>query len=142
MGRRVRTDVPQTDEHFVPDWQFLSDFRRKDEEYKRKQKENYDEHHRTRSLDPLQTKSTVWIRTDNTLTPGTVTATANTLRSYLISTPTGQLRRNHSHLTNRTFTDENATTEEQAPTILQNQSPVVTCSCTDIQLKPPERFAL
>ena len=39
MGRRVCTDVPQTDEHFVPDWQFLSDFRRKDKEYKRKQKE-------------------------------------------------------------------------------------------------------
>ena len=54
MGRRVRTDVPETDEHFIPDWQFLSEFRKKDEEYKRKQKESYDEHHRIRSLDPLQ----------------------------------------------------------------------------------------
>ena len=34
MGRRVRTDVPQTHEHFIPDWQFLSEFRKKDEEYK------------------------------------------------------------------------------------------------------------
>ena len=36
MGRRVRTDILQTDEHFIPDWQFLREVRRKDEEYKRK----------------------------------------------------------------------------------------------------------
>ena len=42
MGRRVRTDVQQTDEHFIPDWQFLSEFRKKDEEYKRKQTKSYD----------------------------------------------------------------------------------------------------
>ena len=142
MGRRVRTDLPQTDEHFVPDWQFLSDFRKKNKEHKKKQKENYDKHHRTRSLDPLPTNSTVWIRTDNILIPGIVTATANTPRSYLVSTPTGQLRRNRSHLSNRTVICENATTEEQVPTTLQNRSPVMTHSCNGAQLKPTERLAL
>ena len=68
MGRRVRMDVLQTDEHFIPDWQFLSEFREKDKEYKKKQK-SYDEPHRVRSLDPLPNNSTVWIRTNNTLTP-------------------------------------------------------------------------
>ena len=40
MGRKVRTGIPQTDEHFLPDWSFLSEFRKRDMEYKRKQKEN------------------------------------------------------------------------------------------------------
>ena len=142
MGRRVRTDVPQTDEHFIPDWQFLSEFRMKDEEYKKKQKESYDEHHRVRSLDPLPNNSTIWIRTNNTLTPGIVTATANTPRSYMISTPVVQLRRNRSHLSNRTVTSEDATTVEQGPAKLHNRSPVMTRSRAGVQLKPPERLAL
>ena len=136
MGRRVRTDVPLTDEHFITDWQFLNEFRRKDEGYKRKQKENYDEHHRVRSLDPLPNNSAVWNRKNNTLTPGIVTATANTPRSCMVSTPMGQLRRNHSHFLNRTVTSEDVTTVEQGYATLQSQSPVMTRSCAGVQLNP------
>ena len=144
MGRKVRTDIPQTDEHFLPDWPFLSEFRKRDMEHKRKQKENYDEHHRTRSLDPLPTDSTVWVRTGNTQIPGTVTATAGTPRSYLIDTPTGQLRRNRSHLSHRTVNEETTTTESNNPASSHdiNRSPVMTRSRAGIQLKPPDRLTL
>ena len=27
MGRQIRTDVPETTKHFIPDWHFLADFR-------------------------------------------------------------------------------------------------------------------
>ena len=46
MGRKVRTTLPQTASQFVLDWQFLKEFRRKDERYKEQQKENYDKRHR------------------------------------------------------------------------------------------------
>ena len=111
-------------------------------EYKKKQKESYDEHHRIRSLDPLPNNSIIWIRTNNTLTPGIVTATANTPRSFMISTPMGQLRRNRCHVSNRTVTREDATTVEQGPAKLHNRSPVMTYSRAGVQLKLPERLAL
>ena len=83
MERKLHTDVQQANEHILPDWQFLSEFRKRDKEYKKKQKKNYDKHYRTRSLDPLSRDSTVWVRTGNTWIPGTVTTTVNTPRSYL-----------------------------------------------------------
>ena len=36
MGRQVRTDVPQTTEHFIPNWHFLEAFKEKDKAYKKK----------------------------------------------------------------------------------------------------------
>ena len=60
----------------------------------------------------------------------------------MISTPMGQLRRNRSHLLNRTVTSEDATTPEQGPAKLQSRSPVMACSRAGVQLKPPERLAL
>ena len=38
MRRQMRMDVPETTEHFIPDWHFLTDFKEKDEIYKNKQK--------------------------------------------------------------------------------------------------------
>ena len=36
MVRKVRTELPQTTEQFIPDWHFLNDFRERDEAYKKK----------------------------------------------------------------------------------------------------------
>ena len=101
----------------------------------KRSKKSYDEPHRVRSLDPLPNNSTVWIRTNNTLTPEIVLDTANTPRSYMISTPMGQLRRNRSHLLNRRVTSEDTTSAEEGPAKLENRSPVMTCSRTGVQLK-------
>ena len=42
MGRRIRTDIPQVKESFVPKWSHIANFRSLDEKYKRLQKEHYD----------------------------------------------------------------------------------------------------
>ena len=89
MGRKVRTDLPQTTEQFIPDWHFLNDFREQDEAYKKKQKQNYDRSHQARDVDPLSGDILVWVRTENSQQPGIVVSAADTPRSYLVSTPSG-----------------------------------------------------
>ena len=61
MGRRVKTDIPQTVDYLTPRWHFLPDFQQKDKEYKEKQKENYDLQHCARSADILPKDSPVWV---------------------------------------------------------------------------------
>ena len=90
----MRTDVLQITEHFIPTWIFLEDFKEKDEAYKKKQKLHYNRAHRTRDIDLLPEATSVWVRTKNSQCPGTVVSTANAPRSYLVSTSSGQVRRN------------------------------------------------
>ena len=101
-----------------------------------------DDHHRVNALDPPPNNSTVWVRINNTSTPGIVTATTNTPRSYMVSTPMGQLRRNNSHFLNRTVTSEDVSTVEQGSTTFQSRFPVMTCSRAGVQLKPLKRLTL
>ena len=48
MGRQIRTTLPQPTKHLVPQWSYLPEFRRRNEEVKRKQKANFDLRHRVR----------------------------------------------------------------------------------------------
>ena len=48
MGRKVRTTLPQTAPQFIPDKQFLKEFRKSDNKYEEQQKKNYDKQHRVR----------------------------------------------------------------------------------------------
>ena len=136
MGRKVKTDLPQTMKQFIPDWHFLNDFREKDEVYKLKQKQNYDRRHRTRNVDVLPSDTSVWVRTENVQQPGTVVSAADTPRSYVVSTTSGQVRRNRYHLNLR----------HDTPTIYtddtQERSPVMTRSRTGVELRPPDRLTL
>ena len=50
MGRKIRTDVPQMKDNFIPEWKHLQNFRILDEKYKQTQKENYDRRHGVRTL--------------------------------------------------------------------------------------------
>ena len=95
MGRKVKTDLPQTMEQFIPDWHFLNDFREKMRYiHKLKQKQNYDRRHHNRNVDVLLNDTSVWVRTKNIQQPGTVVSAADTPRSYVVSTTSGQVRRN------------------------------------------------
>ena len=53
MGRKIRTDVPTVKTLLTPQWPYLAEFQERDREYKAKQKQNYDQQHRTQTLDPL-----------------------------------------------------------------------------------------
>ena len=70
MGRRPRTDVPQVSNLLIPDWPHLQRFEEKDRKYKQQQKEQYDSHHRVRSLTPLPNDTDVWVNAQGRDVPG------------------------------------------------------------------------
>ena len=57
MGRRIRTDIPQVKDNLIPKWEYIQDFKDLDEKYKQSQKDNYDRHHRVRTLPLLPENS-------------------------------------------------------------------------------------
>ena len=145
MGRKIRTDVPQLSTEFVPEWPYLHAFREKDAILKQKQKSNYDRSHCTQSQHPLNAGTAVWIRTGDTSTPGRVITTANTPRSYLVSTQSGVLRRNRHHLTyrpedpqdfNGDISGTNQTTETTVS--MPGRQQIMTRSRTGTKIRPPE----
>ena len=135
MGRRIRTSLPQTQEHLTPNWPYLKEFRRQDDAFKQRQKMDYDRRHRTRSLPSLPEKTTVWITSESQPISGTVNRPANTPRSYVTNTPNGQLRRNRMHL--------NVDPQNQERLRVTTPSPprrIMTRSQTGTTVRPPERF--
>ena len=50
MGRTLRTDVPQLTKNYQPEWQYLTDFRQREEKYRDDQKRNYNDRHRSKDL--------------------------------------------------------------------------------------------
>ena len=143
MGRRIRTPVPQTNQQLIPQWPHLSEFRRLNKLYKRKQKRFFDHRHRVRELPALPNDTEVWIDTDTEPISGTIISTADTPRSYVVHTPTAEVRRNRSQLRIR---PEPTDTEEQdspSQTTPQEASPnvIMTRSRTGTTVYPPERLA-
>ena len=122
MGRRIRTDIPTAKTLLAPQWPYLAEFQEQDRQYKAKQKQNYDQRHRTQTLNPLPPDTPVWITTGRDRTPGQVCSPAATPRSYIVSTPGGEVRRTRQHITPR--------------------SPVMTRSRSGITLRPPDRLTL
>ena len=64
-----------------------------------------------------------------------VDTSGSTLKSYVITTPTGQIRRNRSHLNERT---ETPPTKETIPPVQINQP--VTRSLIGTVTRPPDRL--
>ena len=97
MGRKIRTNIPLLQDQLIPEWNFLEGFCALNESFKRTQKETYDRQHAVRNLPPLSDNTKVWI-TSGEQTSGTVVRAADTPRSYIVDTPSGELRRNQHHL--------------------------------------------
>ena len=94
------TELPQVVEHLTPKWTYLTDFWRKDEHFKQKQK-NFDSRHWVQDLPDILDESKlakVWINPDSTPVRRTVLSSAGAPHSYIVSTPTGSLHRNRTHL--------------------------------------------
>ena len=98
MGRRLRANLPLVKEQLTPNWPYLSEFRLKDQEYKRRQKVHYDLRHRVRPLPCLLDDSPVYIRTKGKQVTGSVATSTPEPRSYTVVTPSGSVRRNQHHL--------------------------------------------
>ena len=98
MGRRLRTQLPQAPHMLKPaNPEVHVRIREKDEIYKSKMAANYNKRHRARELVPLQPGDTVVVRDQNQ--QGIVQAPAeNAPRSYIVKTPTSDIRRNRRAL--------------------------------------------
>ena len=93
----LRTKLPMLSsqlEPFTPDYDKLL---QKESEYRARQKQNYDSHHRSRELVQLLPGDNVYISDGNISTEGQVTQQVAP-RSFQVNTPHGSLRRNRRHL--------------------------------------------
>ncbi len=136
MGRQVRSNIPQPTESLTPQWPYLDDFRHAEDQFKRKQKRDYDTRHGTRPLPEIPNGTEVWVTTDNSHSPGHVNGSAGTPRSYLVETPSGQVRRNRAHLT----VVPNGQPPERLPIPIPARSPIVTRSQTGTKVTAPDRL--
>ena len=99
MGRKVRSTVPQVKKHLTPGWSYLEEFKEKNAQFKDKQKGNFDRRHCTRDTPEIPDDTEVWVNSGRESVRGRVVTTSDTPRFYVVSTPTGDVRRNRSHLT-------------------------------------------
>ena len=141
MGRCLRTAVPQVDTHLLPSWSYIDTFKQKDQQFKLKQKRNYDRRHRVRELPSIPDDQQVFVRTKDKITSGTVIAPATAPRSSMVSTPSGQTRRNRSHLkVQPTDLPNEVSTTDTGKSAHQQRSPIATRSRTGTSIAPPQRL--
>ena len=141
MGRKVKTDIPQTADHFTPQWHFLPDFQRKENAFKEKQKKNYDRRHGVKPADVLPDDSPVWVTTGNNQIPGRVVSNAATPRSYLVSTSSGLVRRNRQHLHQRLGqADDYPLVTTSTTSAEPERDRIMTRTQTGTNIRPPNRL--
>ena len=134
MGRKIRTDLPQPQQNLLPHWPYLQDFAEKYEKFKADQKRHYDRRHRVRPLPILTENQPVWISTEGRQVPGTVLQQADTPRSYLLETPSGQVRRNRCHIQCRSESSTSPATRSVQP---PEASQINTRLRTGTAIQPP-----
>ena len=135
FGRRLRTVVPQTKNHLTPKWHYLKAFRREDKKFKEAQKRNFDNRHRVRSLPELPAGTNVWVTTNGQPMEGRADPHPTAPRSYNVTTATGSIRRNRTHLN---IVPEPSQPQKQ-PAELTREI-IMTRSRTGTPIFPPKRL--
>ena len=137
MGRKIQSSVPQTKEMLIPKWPYLSQFKIKNRQLKEDQKRHFNKRHRAREMSDIPDDVEVWVTSEKQLIPGRVVSPAEQSRSYIIDTPTGELRRNRSDLT----VIPSPRNEADQPIPVTAPRRIATRSQTGTEIKPPERLA-
>ena len=96
FSRRLRTSVPITSTQRQPSLVDQHIFKTRTEDIQQRQQQNYNERHRARELPDLPPGTRVYI--PDRQEEGQ-TATSPTTRSYIVTTPSGDFRRNRRHIT-------------------------------------------
>ena len=139
MGRRLQTDVPQMKTQLTPNWPHIKNFREKDKKYKQEQKRHYDRRHRVREASPLPDDTPVWVSTQGREdVPGRVSQQADSPRSYRVSTPSGEVRRNRSHLRVRAESPEADGDTTSDPSPAESPNRIATRSRTGTSTRQPD----
>ena len=141
MGRALRTTVPIPLEQLQPKLLNNNKLKKKDKELKIKQKENYDNRHKTSERDILEPGDEVWIYDQGV--SGEVTNERGP-RSYQVQTSTGVVRRNRRDL-NRLPSQDVHSSGDETPPITQFSTSGDTSSQLRRNLrqsKPPDRYGV
>ena len=116
FGRKIRTTLPVAPRCLVQKNLDLEDLREKDAAWKEKQRGYFDRHHGARPLPDLQPNDPVLVKLDNQKgweQPARVLGKCAP-RSYIVETPTGQLRRNRRNLMPTTEEHHHSSTTKEA----------------------------
>ena len=146
MGRKIRSTLPVTSSTLVPEWPYLREFQRANETFKQRQKTDYDRRHRVRNLPEIPDNTSVWVRHGGSPIAGRTISSANTPRSYIVQTPTGETRRNRSQLNIQPPTTADTPFTASTPRLnlgtkeQQLRSPIMTRSRTGTYIAPPNRL--
>ena len=138
MGRCIRTKVPQTNEHYLPEWPYLQDFKRCDEELKERQKKDFDRHNQVHSLPDIPDNTDVWVTMADRPTRGHVVSSSKAPRSYTVRTPSGTVRRNRHHL--RVLPSYSPPTAQPVGT--EPTRRIMTRQQTGTEIHPPNRLTM
>ena len=153
MSRRVRANIPTTQQQLLPKVPQMSFLLNKDKAIKLRQKQNFNERHNARPLSTLQHGEKVWLSEEETM--ATVQSDAGT-RSYNVNTESGStLRRNRRQLVaipeeENIQTEQNSTDSHQPAELvigspdtrnenISEQSDIKRTSSGRVT-KPPKRF--
>lgn len=126
MGRQLKTDVPQTKDHYIPQWSHLTNLKDAHQKYKDAQSKHYNRRHRVRTLPTLPADTAVWVQNGSSQEPGNIVRSASTPRSYIVSGPRREVRRNRIHLRKRGRSDQSQSNR------------VMTRLRTGTELRPPD----
>ena len=138
MGRKLQTQLPLTDQQLIPQWSYLPDFRKINEQFKKRQERDYNRRHRAHDIPSLPDDSEVWVTSGDRPIPGRVSISTDTPRSYLVETPSGQLRRNQQHLNIVSPKATDVTVPEDNGSIIRSR--IMTRSQTGTRIVAPKRF--
>ena len=92
MGRQLKLDVPQTEDHYIPNWSHINNVKELHLKYKDAQSKHYNRRHRVRSLPSLPEDTAVWVQRETSQELGNIVRSASTPRSYVVSVPRGEVR--------------------------------------------------
>ena len=146
MGRRIRTAVPQSNMMLIPQWSYLKEFKVKNAEFKKKQKEQFDSRHGAKELPEIPDDSAVWITSEDKPIPGRIVTADETPRSYVVETESGELRRNRSQIVVVPESEPDPAPEteaepEQQSALTTPPRRIMTRTRTGTSILPPERLA-
>ncbi len=120
MGRKIKSTIPIVSKNLTPSLPKMKELKVKEETYRSKQKNNYDNRHSAKKLKPLPSGAVVYI-TDMDCT-GRVIKPSKKPRSYLIDTPTSVVRRNRVQIRNIPKDAEQMQDEQKVKPILNVNS--------------------
>ena len=143
MGRKIRSTVPQVKSLLIPQWSYIPEFpefRKRNAEFKQKQKAQFDRQHRVLEQDVIPDGTDGWITSESKTIPVTVVTTGENPRSYIVETPTGQVQSNRSHLNVAPKPNSETSEAQSSSNVSTPPKMIMTRSKTGTTVNPPDRL--